>query len=62
MIEYDIINSIKKKTEKTEMEYMLLKYHYTLSIITNISIEESKMHISSEEALEQIRQCMRDNL
>lgn len=62
MMDMTLIREIEKKTEKSEVEHVLLKYYYTFSIISEILVDESKLHISSEGAICKIREQMNDNL
>lgn len=58
----DLIRSVEKKENKSKLDWTLLAYHKTLAIISEILVSESKLHLSSEEAIEKIRNCMNDNL
>lgn len=62
ILNLDLIREIEKKENKSEIEWALLSYHKTLSIISEILVSESKIHISSEDAIIRIRKCMNDNL
>lgn len=60
--ENDILRDLRMKIDKTPIEHMLLRYQLTLSIISSILVDESKQHMSSEQAINEIRECMQDNL
>jgi hypothetical protein len=49
------------KEEKSNVEWELLKVYKTMSMISEILVEESKLHISSEDAIIDIRNCMNQN-
>lgn len=58
----ELIRSIYKNENKTDIEYECLRQYYTLSIISEILVDASKSHFSSDEALVKIRECMQNNL
>lgn len=49
---------LKKKDDRTEVEEAFLQQHKVLAIISEVLVEESKLHISSEEAVVKIRDYM----
>jgi len=57
----DLIRKIESKEVKSEAEWDLLSYHKMLAIVSYILVSESKLDISSEEAISKIRKCMSDN-
>jgi len=57
-----VLRGIRHKKDRTNADRLLLKYHNVLCIISEILVEESKVHISSEEAIIDIRRFMDANL
>ena len=62
LLDIDLIMEIESNDDKSEAEWTLLNYYKTLAIISEILVSESKLNISSEEAVSKIRNCMSDNL
>lgn len=62
MEDFDLVRGIRNKEEKSEMEHVLLKFYYSLAMISEILVEESKLHISSEDAISKIRENLQSNL
>ncbi|MEJ1517913.1 hypothetical protein R3O67_32595 [Bacillus cereus] len=58
----ELMRAIRKKEVKTEAEEILLQYHKTIAYVSEILAEESKMHYSSEEAIDKIRNYLKKNL
>lgn len=58
----ELIREIREKAEKTPTEYELLRYYYTTSIVSDILVEVSKYHISYEDGIKEIRECLQSNL
>ncbi|PDZ94357.1 hypothetical protein CON36_34240 [Bacillus cereus] len=58
----ELMRAIRKKEVKTEAEEILLQYHKTIAYVSEILVEESKMHYSSEEAIDKIRNYLKKNL
>ena len=58
----NLIEELEDKDDKTEVEWTLLSYYKTLSIIIDILVEESKLHVSSEEAIKIIREVITENV
>lgn len=58
----ELMREIRKKEVKTETEELLLQYHKTIAYVSEILVEESKMHYSSEEAIDKIRNYLKNNL
>lgn len=61
-MDFDLISEIREKETKSETEWVLLKYHSCLALISEVLVSESKCHISSEEAIRKIREHMNENL
>ena len=61
-MDLDLIRQIRNKENKTETEWELLRYYYTFIFVTEILVDESKWHISSEKAIDEIRECLNENL
>lgn len=61
-LETELILKIRKKEDKSEIEWTLLKYYHCLAIISEILAQESKMHYTSKEAIEKIRKTLYENL
>lgn len=59
---YRLYRELNKKENKTEIEWELLRHYRTMRIVSEILVSESKAHISSEQAVNDIRKCMNDNL
>ncbi|GAA4879466.1 hypothetical protein GCM10023310_69540 [Paenibacillus vulneris] len=55
------VRELRKKEDKSELEWTLLNYYYMLSLISEVCVEESKFHIPSYEAIEKIREHLRNN-
>lgn len=51
---------LRHKENKTNEEKAFLEMHRILAEISNILVEESKWHITREQALEKIRETMND--
>lgn len=58
---FELIEELEDKENKTEVEWTLLNYYKTFAIIIDILVEESKFHVSSEEAIKTIRQVIIEN-
>ncbi|GAB6443462.1 hypothetical protein bcgnr5369_08720 [Bacillus cereus] len=58
----ELMRAIRKKEVKTEAEELLLQYHKTIAYVSELLVEESKMHYSSEEAIDKIRNYLKKNL
>lgn len=56
------MREIRKKEVKTEAEELLLQYHKAIAYVSEILVEESKMHYSGEEAVDKIRNYLKKNL
>ena len=56
-----LIRKIESKEVKSEAEWDLLSYHKMLANVSYILVSESKLDISSEEAISKIMKCMNDN-
>lgn len=50
-----LLQEVRFKENKTDVEELLLKYSHSLVYISEILISESKQHISNKEALNKIR-------
>lgn len=61
MIDISLAMEIKKKEDKTALEWEFLKYHSVLAIISEILIDVSKFETYAEDAIEQIREVLKDN-
>lgn len=53
---------IKKKGAESELEEAFLNQYKCLFLITETLVEQSKLHITSDEAIERIRKYMNENL
>lgn len=53
---------IKKKGAESELEEAFLNQYKCLFLITEVLVEQSKLHITSDEAIERIRKYMNENL
>lgn len=53
---------LRNKENKTEVEWELLKYYYAMCQISEILVDESKMHIESDYAVDKIRKILNSNL
>lgn len=62
MEEYKLFYELRHKKNKTQVDELLLKYDKTLKIISEILVDESKLHISSEMAIDKIRNYMIENM
>jgi hypothetical protein len=62
MEEYKLFYELRHKQNKTQTEELLLNYRKTLAVIGEILVDESKVHISSEKAINQIREYMNKNM
>lgn len=62
MKEYELFYKLRHKKQKTQEETLLLNYRELLSTITEILVDESKSHITKEEALNKIRNVISSNL
>jgi hypothetical protein len=58
----ELVRDIRKKDERTPVEYEFLKQNMVLSMISEILVDVSKDHLSYEEGIRSIRSCMQDNL
>jgi hypothetical protein len=58
----EIVRKVRLKEEKTEQDQELLRYYYAISFVTEMLIETSKMHFSSDEAIQKIREYLIENL
>lgn len=52
------VREIRKKEMKTPEERMLIQYHEAMAFISEVLVEESKLHYSSEDAIEKIREYL----
>lgn len=62
MEEYKLFRELRHKQDKTQVEELLLKYRKTITTISEILVDESKMHISSEKTLKKIHNVINDNI
>lgn len=61
-LNFNLIREIESKENKNETEWTLLNYFKTVAIISEILVSESKLHLSSEDAIKEIRKVMNENL
>lgn len=59
---FDLIRKVKDTENKSEAEYELLRYHGVISVISELLVQESKAHMTSEETVLAIRACLNENL
>lgn len=62
MKEYELFYKLRHKEDKTQEEELLLKYHRLLTTISEVLVDESKLHINKEDALNKIRNYMSENM
>lgn len=62
MEDYKLFREIRHKEQRTQTEELLLQYRKALATISEILVDESKMHISSEKALEKIHEVVSNNI
>lgn len=62
MEKYELLFELYRKQNKTQIEEMLLRYDKILTIITEILVDESKKHRTSEKAIEDIREYLNKNM
>lgn len=62
MKEYKLFYKLRNKENRTQSEELLLKYHKILSAISEILVDESKMHMNSETAIDKIRIIISENI
>lgn len=55
------VREIRKKETKTEAEELVIHYHRAMAFISEVLVEESKLHYSSEDAVEKIREYLCKN-
>lgn len=55
------VRDLRKKEDKTDVEWTLLSYSYMLSLISEVCIDVSKCHLTGDEGVEKIRQHLMDN-
>lgn len=60
--EYKLFYKLRNKENRTQSEELLLKYHKILSAISEILVDESKMHMNSETAIDKIRIIISENI
>lgn len=58
----ELIREIEDKENKSKVEWEFLNYYKTIAIISEILVSESKLHVSSEDAIIQIRKVMNENI
>lgn len=58
----DLIRKIRRKEDKTETEELVCDFYECFFYVSEILVEESKLHIDSEEAILLIREHMNKNL
>lgn len=58
MKECRLLYQTRQKENKTDVEKLMLLYYNVLTIISSILVDESKLHISKELALEKIHEAM----
>ncbi|WP_160680755.1 hypothetical protein [Clostridium sp. C8-1-8] len=54
-MDYKFWRNLRKKENKTDEEILLLKLRYTVMIIGEILVDNSKLHCTDEKALKDIR-------
>lgn len=61
-MDVEIYFQLMDKEDKSEIEWELIKSYKILAMISDILVEESKLHLSSKDAIWEIRKYMNDNL
>jgi hypothetical protein len=62
MLHHRFWYDLRHKENKTEVDNVLLNYHNVIAVISEILVDESKSHISSENAVKEIREYMNKNI
>ena len=62
MKEYKLMREIRNKENKSQTEEILLNYQKVIEYISEVLVDETKWHMSSEEAIELIREYMSKNI
>lgn len=62
MKEYKLFYNLRHKENKTQEDKLLLKYRELLGTISEVLVDESKCHLTQEEALNKIRKYISENM
>jgi len=57
-MDYEFWRGLENKESKTEEEKLLLKLYYTIAIISETLVDNSKCHYTDERALEYIKKSV----
>lgn len=57
-----LLRGLRQKENKSEVEQVALNYSECIANISEILVDESKKHLSSDEAIYKIREYMANNL
>ena len=56
----DKLKGILNELSKDQLIYLIEQYYYSQFLISEVCVDESKQHISSEKAVKKIRSCLYD--
>lgn len=57
-----LIHTLRKKEDKNEVEHEFLKQSFVLSMISEILVDVSKLHLTGDEGIQEIRKCLQENM